>query len=89
MPAHLILHTVQCYVVSSAAAASISSETGVPAFRRDRPILLGGKQRCSGLPLVYAELTHAHLRTSAGHREMQGQAGGTVVALQPYNGDNE
>ncbi|KAM4675894.1 uncharacterized protein O3C94_008512 [Discoglossus pictus] len=83
MPAYLILNTIQYRAASSVAAASISSETG------GQPVLHGGKQRHIGLPLFYAELAHADLRTIAGHREMQGRAGGAAVALRPYNCDND
>ncbi|KAM4675893.1 uncharacterized protein O3C94_008510 [Discoglossus pictus] len=83
MPAYLILNTIQYRAASSVAAASISSETG------GQPVLRGGKQRHIGLPLFYAELAHADLRTIAGHREMQGRAGGAAVALRPYNCDND
>ncbi|KAM4688958.1 myelin basic protein [Discoglossus pictus] len=84
MPIYLIL-----WQVISVAAASISSKTGGQPFRRDRLVLLGGKPRRTSLPLVYAELAHADLRTSAGDREMQGRTRGAAVALRLYNCDND
>ena len=62
MPAHLILHTVQYHAVSSAASASISSETGASLFDMTGPFCSAGS---SGAPACPLSTQSSPMRTCA------------------------